>query len=60
MVFHICDDGVGFDPASVAQGAGLTNLADRIAGLGGVLRIDSAPGRGTRVIGNVPVPSSSA
>ena len=60
VVFHISDDGVGFDPASVIRGAGLTNLADRIAGLGGVLRIESAPGSGTRVTGNVPVPSSSA
>ena len=44
VVFSISDDGVGFDPAAVEHGAGLTNLADRVGALGGSLRIDSAPG----------------
>jgi signal transduction histidine kinase len=52
--FSIADDGVGFDPDGVTPGAGLTNLADRVGALGGSLRIDSAPGRGTRVVGDVP------
>jgi signal transduction histidine kinase len=54
VVFSISDDGVGFDPAAVEHGAGLTNLADRVGALGGTLRIDSAPGRGTCVVGDVP------
>lgn len=56
--FRIADDGVGFDPGSVVRGAGLTNLADRVEALGGALRIESAPGCGTRVIGDVPVPGA--
>jgi len=55
---HVCfcvdDDGAGFDPGAVERGAGLTNLADRVAAVGGTLRIDAVPGRGTRITGNLP------
>jgi signal transduction histidine kinase len=53
--FRVEDDGVGFDPAAVAHGDGLTNLADRVAAVGGTLDIDSAPGRGTRITGALPL-----
>jgi signal transduction histidine kinase len=52
--FSVEDDGVGFAPDDVEPGGGLTNLADRAASAGGTLRIESAPGRGTRVIGWLP------
>jgi len=52
--FTVEDDGVGFDPDGVRRGAGLDNLAERLAALGGTLRIDSRPGRGTRVTGHLP------
>jgi signal transduction histidine kinase len=52
--FTIEDDGVGFDPASVERGAGLENIADRVSAAGGVVRIDAASGRGTRVSGVLP------
>jgi signal transduction histidine kinase len=52
--FSVEDDGAGFDPAVVARGAGLDNLAERVAALGGTLRIDSRPGHGTRVAGEIP------
>jgi signal transduction histidine kinase len=55
LSFRVEDDGVGFDPAAVGTSHGLTNLADRVAALGGTLRIDSAPGAGTKVIGQVPI-----
>jgi len=53
--FAVEDDGAGFDPARAAGGRGLVNLDDRIGGLGGTLTVSSAPGRGTRVEGVVPV-----
>ncbi|HEX5621334.1 MAG TPA: ATP-binding protein [Solirubrobacteraceae bacterium] len=53
--FCVEDDGIGFDSASVQRGSGLTNLADRVAAVGGTLRVDSSPGHGTRVVGRVPV-----
>jgi len=52
--FTVEDDGLGFDPAAVSRGAGLRNMADRIGAAGGSLRVDSAAGRGTRVIGTCP------
>jgi signal transduction histidine kinase len=39
-------------------GAGFANMHDRLGALGGTLRVESAPGRGTRVTGVVPVPQS--
>jgi signal transduction histidine kinase len=52
--FSIEDDGIGFDPATDPRGAGLTNLGDRLAAVGGGLEIDSQPGRGTRIAGDLP------
>ena len=40
------DDGQGFDPAT-AVGDGLVNLAERLAALGGRLRVEARPGGGT-------------
>jgi signal transduction histidine kinase len=52
--FEVRDDGAGFsEPASA--GAGLTNIRDRLAALGGLATIESTPGVGTRVAGIVPV-----
>jgi signal transduction histidine kinase len=53
--FSVEDDGRGFDPATTAQGAGLQNMADRLGALGGTLEVTSAPGRGTRVVGRLPM-----
>jgi signal transduction histidine kinase len=52
--FSVADDGVGFDPVSVERGLGLTHLHDRVAAIGGSLRIDSRPGHGTHVTGQLP------
>lgn len=53
--FVVEDDGVGFDPSLVTPGHGLSNLHDRLAGLGGRITVDAAPGRGTRLVGEVRV-----
>jgi two-component system, NarL family, sensor kinase len=55
--FAVVDDGAGFDPACAAEGAGLTNMRDRVGSLGGELVIDAVPGRGTTVAGSVPSPA---
>jgi PAS domain S-box-containing protein len=52
--FVVEDDGPGFDAALVSSGAGLANLRDRVTAIGGTLEIDSFPGRGTRVSGELP------
>jgi signal transduction histidine kinase len=54
LTFTVADDGAGFDPAATPKGSGLTNMADRLAALGGELEIRSAPGKGTTVRGRVP------
>lgn len=54
LAFSVNDDGRGFDLASTAVGAGLQNMSDRLAALGGSLDIDSEPGRGTRIAGHLP------
>ena len=57
--FEVVDQGVGFDLESGwGSGSGYTNMTDRMAGVGGTLSVDSAPGRGTRVGGSVPVATS--
>ena len=59
LVFEVHDDGVGFDPAGTSYGTGLQGMADRVEALGGRLSIDSAPGRGTTLIGRVPIPGGA-
>jgi signal transduction histidine kinase len=49
---RVTDDGRGFDPEARAvrsRRLGLTSMHERAASLGGSLRIESAPGRGTSV-----------
>jgi signal transduction histidine kinase len=59
LVFEVRDDGAGFDTSRVAHGAGLTNMNDRLAALGGVVDVRSTPGRGTVVSGRIPLPSAA-
>jgi signal transduction histidine kinase len=56
LVFEVADDGVGFDPAAVAESHGFVNMRDRVGALGGDLVVESGAGRGTRVIGELPLP----
>jgi signal transduction histidine kinase len=57
LAFTVRDDGKGFDPASVARSSGLQNMRDRLEALGGSLDLESAPGKGTTVAGQVPLTS---
>ncbi|HYO20545.1 MAG TPA: GAF domain-containing sensor histidine kinase [Dermatophilaceae bacterium] len=55
--FVVEDDGHGFNSAhspSDRDGFGLYTMRERMALLNGSLTIDSAPGRGTRVVADVP------
>lgn len=53
--FEVADDGRGCDVSVIRTNAGLQNMADRIGALAGELRLESRPGRGTRVVGRVPL-----
>jgi signal transduction histidine kinase len=57
----VSDDGSGFDPANAANGGGeshmgLQLLADMARDAGGELRVRSAPGEGTSLTLEVPLP----
>jgi hypothetical protein len=53
--FEVRDDGDGFDMESTPVGAGLVNMRDRLAALGGDFVIRSGLGDGTVVSGSVPL-----
>ena len=54
--FTVRDTGCGFDPDATPNGAGLTNMHDRIAAVGGTLAVHSRPSHGTRLHGTIPDP----
>jgi len=60
LAFSVADDGRGFDAATTPLGAGLQNMADRLAALGGSIEVQSQPGEGTTVAGRLPVPAGPA
>jgi PAS domain S-box-containing protein len=55
------DQGVGFDPEAVDPARfGLQGIRERARLLGGAATIDSAPGRGTRILVDLPVVKAGA
>lgn len=59
LLMCVDDDGVGFDEAAArsSEHMGLASMRARAHSLGGRLRIDSRPGRGTRIEVLVPGPT---
>jgi two-component system, chemotaxis family, CheB/CheR fusion protein len=60
LLITVTDDGVGFDPDAAAQpsaqrGFGLFSVREQISRLGGMLEVESAMGRGTRVLLRLPL-----
>jgi PAS domain S-box-containing protein len=53
--FEVRDDGAGLPQGHEGEGAGITNMRDRIGAMGGTLAIESHPGAGTCVAGAVPL-----
>jgi signal transduction histidine kinase len=54
LVVEISDDGIG--GATVATGSGLRGLIDRVERLGGRVGMSSAPGEGTTIRVEIPLP----
>jgi signal transduction histidine kinase len=54
VLFSVRDDGSGFDTRFV-RGLGILGMEERVRRLGGRLKIDSQPGRGTTVSAELPV-----
>lgn len=59
VLVMLSDDGTGFEPTSASgspgEGRGLANMRRRAEQMDGSLRIESAPGAGTRLIVSAPV-----
>lgn len=47
------DNGPGFDIGAQSSRHGIHNMSDRVAAVGGDLRIETSPGRGTAVIASI-------
>jgi signal transduction histidine kinase len=57
VVVIVEDDGKGFDPADTdSAGLGLLGMRERLALVGGTLRIEASSGAGTTIAAEVPVP----
>ena len=48
-VVSVSDDGIGFDESTEATGQGVANMRLRAEAIDGLLRVKSAPGRGTAI-----------
>ena len=57
IALAVHDDGSGFAGAGNSGGHGLSNMKARATALGGTLRVESTPGKGTRVLLHLPVAS---
>ena len=57
LILGVTDDGRGFDsaPGRPTPGLGLRSAAERVAAVGGVLTVASAPGAGTTVRAAIPL-----
>jgi signal transduction histidine kinase len=53
--FVVRDDGAGFAEGTAREGTGFTNMRDRLAAVGGELKIRSVPDEGTEVEGVIPL-----
>jgi signal transduction histidine kinase len=58
--FSVTDDGPGFRKDEARLGAGMINMRDRMAAVGGELKIRSAPGQGTSISGQIPLTARTA
>jgi two-component system sensor histidine kinase UhpB len=53
----VSDDGVGVDSRRRGDGLGLRGIEERVKKVHGVMRIQSAPGQGTRLEIKLPLPA---
>jgi signal transduction histidine kinase len=55
LLFAVADNGPGFDVRKAQHGHGFVNMMDRLGAIGGSVRWESEVGRGTQILGSVPL-----
>jgi signal transduction histidine kinase len=59
LSLEVIDDGVGFDPTTAPRrgphGLGLLGMRERLAMINGALTIETAPGKGVRLLAWAPL-----
>lgn len=58
LLLMVEDNGIGFDPEAVSDGAGMQSIHSRVAFINGQVFFDSSPGNGTTVTVEVPFPKN--
>lgn len=56
LMVTVADDGCGFRPETRTNGIGLRGLEERVKELSGSIRLETAPGRGTTLVVQLPLP----
>ena len=59
LCLRVEDDGIGFKQGATGGGLGTATMNDYIGALGGLLELDTAPGKGTRILASVPLHGDS-
>lgn len=59
LTMVVADNGRGFDPQQKSTGIGLSNIKARAESLGGVMKVESAPGAGFRLTVSIPLDGHS-
>jgi len=55
VVVLVEDDGAGFESSDTHSGLGLSGMRERVALVGGRLRVESSPGGGTTIAAEIPL-----
>jgi two-component system NarL family sensor kinase len=59
LYLTVQDDGIGFNTLLSSHGMGLMNMQSRSDSIGGSFSVVSSPGKGTKVILEVPLPENN-
>jgi signal transduction histidine kinase len=54
-ILTVEDDGIGFDHEGTPSGGGMRNMRERVAAIGGKLRVTSTDGKGTKLLFTIPL-----
>ncbi|WDL99119.1 GAF domain-containing sensor histidine kinase [Alicyclobacillus sp. ALC3] len=58
LLITVVDDGIGCPLVAIGRGLGTRTMVERAAAIGGTVAIDGQPGRGTRVVIDIPYGAS--